>query len=304
MPVKFSEADINNIIKLRIIDNLAIKAIADILGTGYKPIKRILDTSGFDTTSKKIIKFTESQLNEIYNAYASGIGAKGIADHIGMRCSEAAIIRVLKVKFGTLRNRSEQQQARMDKSTPEQIAALTANAHKASKGRKATIEEMIKRASTKEGVINSFSTYEASIFSLLADNFNDVIPGKRIHTYNADFAVGSVTVEVFGGGWAISDKRRIDRYINRTKETGKTGFHTIFVVLDNRRLILDTSKLIKAIKFARCLPTTNSKYWVIWGDTDGSTGFSSDIDNNAFVMPFVNIRDAATGRYTRIPREA
>lgn len=304
MPIKFSDADIKDIIKLRTIDNMPMKTIGQSFGCGEKPILRILKANGITNFNSKKIEFTADELKSIYAAYESGIGANGIPKHVGLKCTAQPVIRVLKSKYGTLRDRSEQQQARMNRSTPEQIAALTANANKAAKGRKATFEERVKRAVTQEGKINSLSGYEADIFSVLSERFYKVTPGKQIEIYNADFAIGNVTVEVFGGGWAISDRKRINRYIERTKQIAKSGFHTIFIMLDNKSLIFDARKLISAVDIASLYPASPSKYWVIWGDTDGSTGLSSDIDDSAFVRPFVNVRDVTTGRYTRVPREA
>lgn len=304
MPIKFSDADVQNIIKLRSVQGIAIAKIGEVFGVGYKPIARVLSSNGITIKSSIIKNFTDSEKKSICKAYDFGIGANGIPEYLGLSCSCAPVIRYLRSVYGTLRNQSQQQQARMDKSTPEEIAALTRRAHEASKGRKATFEERHKRAKTIEGHFNKLSPYEPTIFGILSKNFESVIPAKAIDVYNADFAIGSVAVEVFGGGWSIADKTRIARYLKRTKKLGELGYHTVFIVLPNADAIGNASQLIAAVNEARSFPAAPGQYRVVWGNRDGASGFSSDINNDAFVCPFVNVRDRATGRYYSIPKEA
>lgn len=302
MPIKFTTEEINNIIKLRTVDKMGIKRIGKVFGVGYKPIDRILRTSGIDTSPIQTVKLTDSEKTAILKAYDDGIGCKGIPQAIGLDCSAAPVISFIESERGELRNRSEQQQARMDRSTPSQRKQLTANANIAAIGRKKTLSEQLKSARTKEGVVNSRSKYESLVLDTLRDCFEHVTPSKAIHIFNADFAIGNVTVEVFGGGWSISDITRVEKYIRRTKQIGELGYHVIFIILRDSFTSAHASKLVSSIDIASTHPSDTSKYWVIWGDLDGSTGLCSDIDKSAFICPFVNARDTATGRYKSIPR--
>jgi hypothetical protein len=157
-------------------------------------------------------------------------------------------------------------------------------------------------ATTREGRIHRKSKGERAVFKILSNRFNDVIPSKQIDIYNADFAVGSVTVEVFSGGWSVSDRKRIDRYIDRCKKISSLGFHTVFVILYDS-VVHDASELIRTIEEFSSLPPGLSQYRVIWGNRKGASGNGADIDHDAFISPFVNVRDPATGVYVSVPRD-
>lgn len=247
----------------------------------------------------KTIKFSNSDRQNIIKAYEFGIGVGGIAKHLGLNCSCSPVKRFLISEFGTLRNRSQQQQARMDNTSFEERCALAKAANNAARGRKVARSSLVKKAKTIEGRMDKLSTMEPVIYDFLVKNGFNPFPGKAIDIYNADFAIGSVTVEVFGGGWSISDKARLSRYISRTKEIGNLGFHTVFIVLTNKYLLGDGSELIRAINELSLLPTSPSQYRVIGGNTEFSSGLSDDIDNSSFVSPFIKLIDIATGCYYR-----
>lgn len=297
---KLTDSDIDYLIKLKTIDNLPLKEIRNITGIGIKGLSKILNTAGLDLKQKTY--FSDNTLEEIYSAYDSGIGVGGIAAFLNLSCSENPIRRVLKKKYGNLRNRSEQQFARMAKASPEEIAYLTKNAHKATRGKKIPIKAKIKRAKTMEGSCNKGSKWEPMIFKSVSQFFPNAIPNKAIDIYNLDIGIGdTIAVEVFGGGWSVSDKKRLNHYINRTKQLGKVGIHTIFIIAEKHVWSGNTSELIKTINLARRLPPGASQYWVIWGNRQGSSGLCVNINHSAFIRPFINIKDRRTGKYISIP---
>jgi predicted transcriptional regulator len=263
----------------------------------YRGAKRL----GLDVPSKHERVAAKVDTSNIVSMFKDGIGVGGIAERIGT--SPSFIKTYLNERGYEIRNRSQQQSARMRRSSPEQIASLTKAAHNALRGRKVPIKERICSAQTKEGKINKRSKYEKLIFPILRDNFPDVVPSKAIHTYNADFAIGKVTVEVFGGGWSISDRKRISRYIRRCKDIGNRGFHTVFFIAINESKLSNTGKLIETINLASLDPSPRGKYWMVWGDSEGSSGFCDELDDSAFISPFVNVTDPATGRYVSVPRD-
>lgn len=299
MAIHFSTGDINNIIKLYTIDMLGMKAIGKGFGIGEKPIKRVLIANGVNISFRGATKFTKDEVNSIFEAYASGVGVGGIPFKLGLSCSENPVKALIKSKYGSIRNRSQQQQARMDNMTIAEKRAITKSANIAATGSIRKESSNILRARTLEGAINSLSSYEPVIYDFLTGVGFNAIPSKAIHIYNADFAIDSVTVEVFGGGWSISDKSRLDRYISRTKKIGNLGYHTVFIILTNRYFLGDGSELISAINELRGLPTRPSQYRVIGGNTKFSSGLCDDINHDSFISPFVKSRDIATGRYFR-----
>jgi hypothetical protein len=249
------------------------------------------------------IDFSKETQELIFSAYESGVGVSGIPECLGLTCSHMPIKRLLEKRFGKLRNPSEQQFKRMENASPEEIAYLTKAAHEAVRGRKVSQEELRKRAKSREGKTDTRSLWEPLVFAEVIKAFPNAVPCKAIDIYNVDIGIGdSIAVEVFGGGWSISDKTRINRYLTRTKEFAKRGIHTIFIILSEHMWTGDTSKLIETINIASSLPTAICQYWVIWGNRDGVSGNSLDINKDAFIRPFINVRDRSTGRYISVPR--
>jgi hypothetical protein len=300
---KLSKSDINNIIKLYTVEGLTVKDIKQIYGVGHRKISRILKEAGITVKPFRKIDFPKETQELIFSAYESGVGVNGIPECLGLTCSYRPVRRLLEEKFGKLRNPSEQQFKRMENASPEEIAYLTKAAHDATRGRIVSPEELRKRAKSKEGKTDSQSSWEPLIFAKIKKAFPNAIPSKAIDIYNADIGIGkTIAVEIFGGGWAISDKARINRYLTRTKEFAKRGIHTIFIILSEHMWTGDTSELIRTINIASSFPTTVCQYWVIWGNRKGVSGNSLDINKDAFIRPFINVRDRRTGRYVSVPR--
>ena len=248
------------------------------------------------------VHFSESQEIEIFEAYERGVGVAGIPKALGLRCSALPIKNVLLERYDRLRNRSEQQQIRMDNSTPDQIAYLTRKAHNASRGRKHTVEERIKMAKSMEGKVNKRSKGEPIVFDALVNAGFDPVASKAIHIYNADIVIGDIAIEVFGGGWSVSDKKRVAKYIKRTKKLADLGYHTIFVILfDVRNFNID--HLTNAIGRLSYIRPTEKRYRMIWGDFIGADGLADGIDTSDFINPTINVRDKKSGRFFSVLRE-
>lgn len=301
MPRKITDADINNFIKLRTESNMTCQEISDVVGFSKACVYNRLVAAGVDTSNRRHYEIGAADAEKILIAYDDGVGCNGIARHLGIKASDAKVVELVTKHRGKPRNRSEQQFARMARSTPEQVAHLVSAANKASRGAKAPIERKIKRAKALEGRFNKRSTYEPIVFNMIKDTFPDAIPSKAIDIYNVDIGVGNVAVEVFGGGWAVSDARRVSHYIDRTIKLGKGGLNFVFVICQ-KGIIPDAKKIIATINELSVNPSSASEYRVIWSDTDGAAGLCSDFNDLAFVCPFVNIRDVATGRYKRVAR--
>jgi len=300
---KLSKSDTDNIIKLYTIEGLSIKDIRQIYGIGQRRISQVLKKANIPIRMFRKIDFSKETQELIFSAYESGVGVSGIPECLGLTCSHRPIQRLLKKKYGKLRNPSEQQFKRMENASPEEIAYLTKAAHDAARGRTVSIEELRKRAKSRQGKVDSRSNWEPLVFAEIIKTFPNAIPCKAIDIYNADIGIGNtIAVEVFGGGWAISDKARINRYLTRTKEFAKRGIHTIFFIISEHMWTGDTSELIRIINVASNLPSAVCQYWVVWGNRKGMSGNSLNINKSAFVRPFINVRDRRTGRYISVPR--
>lgn len=302
MPNKIKSSDIDNIIQLAK-SGVTAPEICEIFCISRTSISRLLSKHGVSTKDARFKSFTEAQKIAIVAAFKSGVGIAGIGNSIGFHVPVTAAKRIL-CEFGlNPRNRSEQQKARMDASSESEKARLVASANAAARGRTRAISEKAKRAKTMEGFINPRSKWEKLVFDFVSREFNEAIPSKAIGIYNADICIGNVTVEVFGGGWSYSDVSRVSKYIERTKKIGKLGYHVIFVIFTGKpNDVFDGDNLIRQIKLASCDPSPTGKYRMIWGNFNAASGSCLDINHDAFVCPFVNVRDITTGRYNRVPR--
>lgn len=295
----FSESDIDNFVQ-RYEAGESVKSIADSIGVTDKVISMRLARRGVSIRHDRSHSFSAETERAIIECFKSGVGVGGVSDKLGLGVSHSPIARVLKKNGINTRNRSEQQFARMARSTPEQIAALTKAAHDAARGRVAQHSEIIKRAKAMAGVIRS--EHEAAVVNALNEAGIECLPGFPVDRYNVDVVVGRVAVEVFGGGWSFSDKKRIARYVERTKKIADFGFNTIFIVTGKRFMPIDYSHLISAINEFNSDPSATGQYRVIWGGKDGLSGNCDELNEDAFICPFVNVRDVTTGRYISVPR--
>lgn len=300
MSRKTTQLNIDHIIELATATDMTHKQIADIVGVSVYTVGRICRKTFGD--GRLLSELSDSVKCSIISAFNEGVGISGIARHLGIKATPYAINKIIQSHGLKGRGRSAQQKARMDRASPEEIANLTKRAHAASKGRVVSHSSKVKRAKTMEGSFNKRSVYERIIYDLIVDFFPNAIPSKAIDVYNLDIGIGNVAVEVFGGGWSYSDKGRIAKYIKRTKELGKLGVNTLFIVIPKETTIIDTKKLVESINTLSSNPPSSSEYRVIWGDSYGSAGLCSDINDVAFVCPFINVRDVTTGRYISIPR--
>ena len=297
MPFILKQTDIDNIIKLYTVNLLPVKEIAKIIGIGQKRASNIIKDNGI--TIRKGLIISENRIKEIIALYKHGIGARSVGDKFGI--APSTVNRLLKENDIHIRNASEQETIKWSLKTPEQRAHQVRACHKSTIGRTVTIEEKFKRAKSKEGKVHSKSIYESTVRDILIDNGIDFTIAKAVGIYNVDFVIGNIAVEVFGGHWSYSDKRRVDRYINRTKELAELGYHCIFVMCNHQRPI-NADYIIHNINIFRRFPSSPCQYRMIWGDFNNPTGLCSELNHSSFICPFVHVRDTATGRYVSVPR--
>lgn len=248
------------------------------------------------------VKIMSLDSDHIVNLYAKGIGVTGIADKFGI--SKSPIERILRENGIPLRNCSEQQQARMDKSTPEQKAAQTRAAHDALRGKKRSAIELNKRARTRERTKSHVSALELRVERLLKNTGIDTKTQTAIGPYNCDFTCDAVAVEIWGGGWHWHG-RHIARSEERFRFIMDRGFNIIIACIDSRRRhfgVCEAEQLAFEIKAANANPTILRHYRMIWCGTDFATATSADADHFSFEPPFTGARDPATGQYQTFAR--
>lgn len=236
------------------------------------------------------------------NMFNSGIGINGIAKALNV----SAI--VIKDRFNRFniktRSRSEQQFARMAITTFKDRQHLTKKANSIARTRKQTFEEISKRAIKSESTLIRASHYEIALHNMLIERGIKPIPQKAIGTYNCDFAINSIAVEVWGGGWhwhgehiAKTDKRF--RYIMNA------GYNIIVIAIDNRRKPLTAAiadYLVSEIQRLSSNPPPICEYRVIWGAGEFTVSGCLNDNHISVEPPFTNARNPTTGKYERISR--
>lgn len=241
-------------------------------------------------------------IDEMLAIYNTGIGISGVAKKLG--AGRMYVIIAFKKAGIETRNPSQQQFARMARSTPEEIAYLTSAAHKACKGRQHTDDEITKRALTRfNHKTCKTSIYENTFADELA-KLNIVFTQQApVSRYNCDFIVNGVAVEIFGGGWH-NHGAHLARFEKRTRYLFNAGFH-VLIINASKFSPIDTAVTNQAISLINSFSLDKSsarQYRVIWCRRDYVTGGSSNDDHIAFVQPYTNRRNVTTGRYECIPR--
>jgi very-short-patch-repair endonuclease len=161
--------------------------------------------------------------SEVAQAYLAGEAEWSIAKRLGV--SRPLITRRLKEAGVTRRTLSEITTMQMAGLSEDERRAQVAGANRAARGRKASIDERMKRASTKEVAPAPPSPHEAVLAELLTSRGVRFTREKAEGIYNIDFAVGPVAVEVLGGNWHAAKTR----HRTRTPYILNAGWAMLFV---------------------------------------------------------------------------
>lgn len=239
-------------------------------------------------------------VNQVLDLYNKGIGVAGIAKKLGF--TRTQMIGFFKRNHIHMRNPREQQIERMKFSTPEQISHLVEAAHKATKGRKITVEEKERHAVGRYKSKNVKSIYER-IFIKTLDELNIKYEFQfPIGVYNVDFLIDGVIVELFGGEWHCSGYHK-DIFPVRTKFLLNKNYPILFVFTNDEQLFEKEiyEKIIPMIKKMKI--SDKGKFTILWKNGEYSSG--GDISNveTALIRPYTAIRNKKTGRFESVKRQ-
>lgn len=244
-----------------------------------------------------VAKINTLDTNYIISEYKRGIGVVGIAKALNV--SPSPIKRIILQSGIPLRNRSQQQQARMDITSDEDRKKLVKAANKAAKGRLVTSQEIEKRNRTLVAR-KSVKTSEIEIaFTELLDDAKipyskQVVCGR----YICDFVINGVAVEIWGGNFHF-----MGAHIARSEERFKYllgRFKGAIIVTINKTNPLGIGLRNAVIASAQELgshPSFSGEYRMIWRNGKFITGNRINNDNFAFEYPFRNRRNTKSGRY-------
>jgi len=157
---------------------------------------------------------------KIAEQYRNGVSVKALAAKYSV--SRGVIrTRLLDLKI-PIRGIREASHLFVSQQPKERWIKQTEAAHKASKGRRARLEERVKRAQTNQA-LSKMNETEQKIFDVFEAANIKVIPQYALQGYNIDFAVPEwkLAIEIDGGNWHASPSKR-------TQDRGKE------VLLSNR----------------------------------------------------------------------
>jgi hypothetical protein len=251
------------------------------------------------------LDLTPPQLATAIDLFDSGIGASGIVKQLGVPIG--AIKRAFAKEGLTLRNRSEQQFARMANADPAERKRLTDAAHRAVRGKPLSLAARLRIAQAGKRHSSVTEDRVADELQQRGIEFDRQFP---IHVYNADFLIQPagagalpIAMEVFGGHWhRYGEHAR--RFPERSRQILSSHHLLILWATPMFPLAAGLEHAITQLELLRRLPAPVGQYRVIWGELGlTATGCAEDVER-ALIPPTENRRDPATGRYCRVTRDA
>ena len=241
-------------------------------------------------------------IDDIMAIYNTGIGASGVARVLG--CGRTYVNSMLDKNGINKRNQSEQQFARMARTTPDERQKLSKAAHDAVRGKKRSAEELEKRSLSKYHTKNiCMSEYEFQFSDELTKKGILFDTQVKVGPYNCDFVINGIAVEIFGGQWHLFGSHAA-RFHERTKKFFDSGYSILFVFIRQGHKV-DTEiadQILSNVDILSKNKTAVREYRVVWSGLDYFSGQSSDADNLAIVVPFTNRRNPTTGRYETVSK--
>jgi very-short-patch-repair endonuclease len=204
----------------------------------------------------------------------------------------------------TPRNRTEQQLARMKRMTKEERLLLTQKAHEATRGVPASKESRAKiaRAHQAKGCRRN-SELESAFLEMMTERGIKLAQQTAIETYNCDFTIDSIAVEIWGGNWHFTGEHAA-RFFERTNKIFDSGFDLIILPFFGKyQLTTEVADyIVSFLDELRRDPPATRQYWVIWGAGKAVVSGGRESINNALISPFVNRRNPSNGRYESVLR--
>lgn len=161
--------------------------------------------------------------DEVASSYLSGESECGLAARYGV--SRSVIRRHLARHGVAVRGTSEAGKVRAGKMTAEQRQTQAAAAHRAVRGTRVSLDQLIARAAARESRGGLDSPGERFLYAELVKRGESPISQKAIGKYNVDLALPPVAVEVLGGGWHATKRSHAER----TPDILDQGWCLVFV---------------------------------------------------------------------------
>ena len=186
-----------------------------------------------------------------------------------------------------IRTLKEVKTASYARMTDDKKRSITSAANRASRGRKATDEELIKRAKSKQRLLSHATPVELDLAAWLVEQGFTVTPQGALGPYNIDIAIDEprIAVEIYGGGWHCSG-RHAARFLERTEYILNRGWSVLIVWVDGRRYPLGVGGYNYIIAMAERIgshPPGRGEYRVVLGDGKAAPGVKKYFNSRSII---------------------
>jgi very-short-patch-repair endonuclease len=254
-----------------------LKELVAEFGISHSTFYRILESHGLTTNSRLKPVPTDT----IISRYLKGESELALSKEFGIARSG---IRRRLLKAGIIpRTISQANVIRMSNLSAQERIDLTSAAHKAVRGRHATIAEREKRAKTIEIKGIGISTSENIMVEMLqSQGIKNITQQKAIGIYNVDIAIESprIAIEINGGGWHIQSHHTLLHH-KRVPYLTDRGWNVVIIWIDARRYPLTieaANYVISLIKKLRLHKPKRGQYHVIRGNGESVSILSSQFN--------------------------
>lgn len=201
-------------------------------------------------------------IEDIISMYQDGKSENAIAKKFGV--SRNAIRKRILDSGIKPRTQSEAESLKWSQMSDKARANQLQAAHNAATGRKRTIAERASVAAAREKLKydHLIGVGETEFGELLTNAGIQFVSQKAVYTYNLDFAIGNVAVEL------TADRGRYSMFnpkeIKRAKHLFKRGYHVLAVQFDDvRSLIKAFDYILTNINKMSGLKPCSREYWVV-----------------------------------------
>ena len=229
MAGKLTDADARNLIEAYR-SGLPYKACAERFGISAMTAWKIIRDAGAGRDMSTAVnagyrKLRASLVDEVVLRFDRGESVKAIAVALGVT-DRRKIAQCLNDAGRSVRNRRQAMLLRMERSSPEERAALSAAAHGAIRSTKQSDIHARRRAVGNAHTLCRVGSYEADLIDALASSGKSAIPQFPVENRNIDIMVWPVAVEIHvNSGNPVNlpyTRRRIEQLTDR-------GLHVLYV---------------------------------------------------------------------------
>jgi transposase len=268
------QLDAENVVKLYQ-SGMSVSQIMKECRRGFRTVKACLDAAGVEVKYRANL-----DIGEIVSLYQSGFSENQLAERFGV-CRNVIRRRLIKAGISP-RNQSQAEALKWSHLTTEQRLHHLRHAHKATRDRVRTEEELIKGAQTRYLRQVRISANEKRLAEMLRERGLTVDHQFPVHTQNLDLAIhpGPIAVEVHGGNWHSTEyhSRLLER---KAKQLFSCGWALVEVWIDSRYSVWGqvADELVALVDQLRRLPSLGGEHWVILGNRKTPAAFRADSDD-------------------------